>query len=241
MTYVNPSGQGDGGDVQSSLASLGSVMRIPKCMRLPSKLSPMTTLDDLLDQVKSYRKSIVHAHNLVAIHKALNQGAGRRHREVSLNRAVVVVSVASWQAFNQDVTLMLIEDMRPKKDEYEKAAFFRGAESDWRRRKAAVTEGVGRYQTPNAENTRKLLSLVGFDPWELWKWDEESSHGNRTRLDEWLKVRHAIAHGGPLPPVSVIGRKPKSREPTLRRKDAEECIEFFRQLTLHTILGVEID
>jgi hypothetical protein len=56
------------------------------------------------------------------------------------------------------------------------------------------------------------------------------------RIDEWLKVRHAIAHGHPtLPQVEALnairhsGGNPPA-DPTLRLVDAEQCVVFFRRL-----------
>jgi hypothetical protein len=57
------------------------------------------------------------------------------------------------------------------------------------------------------------------------------------RIAEWLKVRHAIAHGHPsLPKVAALsavrenpGNPPD--DPTLRLVDAEQCVAFFRRLS----------
>jgi hypothetical protein len=49
--------------------------------------------------------------NLIAIHKDLNQGRGRRIREVSINRAVVVLTVAAWQAFCQDLVAEILDSI----------------------------------------------------------------------------------------------------------------------------------
>ena len=49
------------------------------------------------------RSTMEDPRNLVAIHRELRQGPGRRTREVALNRAFVMLSVGTRQAFVQDV------------------------------------------------------------------------------------------------------------------------------------------
>jgi hypothetical protein len=55
-----------------------------------------------------------------------------------------------------------------------------------------------------------------------------------TRLDEWLKVRHAIAHGhDELPVVAALESvrlDGATSNPTIRLTDAEQCVSFTRRL-----------
>ena len=57
------------------------------------------------------------------------------------------------------------------------------------------------------------------------------------RMNGWLQVRHAIAHG------SNLGKKPIARcvltdlgdgEYSLRRRNAERCLSFFTQIARKT-------
>jgi hypothetical protein len=49
-------------------------------------------------------------------------------------------------------------------------------------------------------------------------------------MDQWLKVRHAIAHGhDALPDVDVLPALPGGRR-TLRREEAEGCMRFFTRV-----------
>jgi hypothetical protein len=105
---------------------------------------------------------------------------------------------------------------------------------------------VGAFATPNAQNCRKLLIGAGFDPRPHWTWVQHGGQGRGmitlspadadTRMNEWLQVRHAIAHGhAHLPQVAALqavrqnpGNPPE--DPTLRLVDAEQCLAFFRRL-----------
>jgi hypothetical protein len=70
-------------------------------------------------------------------------------------------------------------------------------------------------------------------------------HDVDQRMDEWLKIRHAIAHGHDvLPAVSAlraVRENPGSppAEPSLRLVDAEQCLSFFRQVERLTRKGLE--
>jgi hypothetical protein len=64
------------------------------------------------------------------------------------------------------------------------------------------------------------------------------------RINDWLNVRHAIAHGhGVLPQVPVLQAvrdSPASPpgDPSLRLVDAEACLRLFRRLARLTGIGL---
>lgn len=118
---------------------------------------------------------------------------------------------------------------------------------------------VGAFATPNAQNSRKLLQGVGFDPRPHWTWTQRGGRGLGqitvrptdvdSRIDQWLRVRHAIAHGHEhLPSVDVLQavRAAGSTlvDPPIRLVDAEQWLTFFRRVVtlsgdgLATHLGV---
>jgi hypothetical protein len=104
--------------------------------------------------------------------------------------------------------------------------------------RALLLRALNTFATPNAENTRDLLLHVGFDPWPSWQWQEGrvqlSKVDVRDRLNHWLQVRHAIAHGDDLPDVPVLART-GGDTPTLRLRRAEACIRFFERLASVTV------
>lgn len=171
--------------------------------------------------------------NLVVIHRTLRRGPGKRTREVALNRAIVVLSVAAWQAYVQDVAKAALDGMRPPRAE---------PQGSFRVLRASLLNSVNRFATPNAENTRDLLLHVGFDPWPSWGWREGPGTLTSTqvcdRLNLWLRVRHAIAHGDRLPDVPMLSTT-ASGERSIRLSNARACISFFERLVDATHGGLD--
>lgn len=176
------------------------------------------------------------AQNLLDIHKVLNDGPGRRVKEVSLNRAVVVFTVAAWQAFIQDLTVHLLSTLQPRQGALTIPAF--------RLQKVLVHNQVRNFSTPSAEHSRDLLLSVGFDPRPHWYW----SVGPETitpaqahdRLNNWLRVRHSLAHGDALPDVAVLHKLANGGR-SLRMKEATRCLRFFERLSQATADGASAE
>lgn len=193
---------------------------------------------DLAQAAGNYRRAMVHATNLAKVHRRVGSGgAGRRFEEVSINRAIVVISVASWQAAIQDLTLANL-DLRTPPPTDPIAKSYQTVANRTR------TE-VESFSTPNAKNARRLLRASGFDPKPHWSWSQPGGRGRPwvtltpkdidDRIDDWLKVRHAIAHGHEaLPAVHVLQQVRASptpiHEPSLRLGDAEACGALFTRL-----------
>lgn len=181
-----------------------------------------------------FENAMTDSRNLLAIHKDLNAGHGRRFREVSLNRAMVVLTVAAWQAFVQDLVreALAIIAIPPTQPGH---AHFRLIEIDAKR-------AIRSFSTPGPQNTRNLLGHVGVDPGPYWTWWAGPVHYTQAevqlRMDEWLSVRHAVAHGDRLPEKSVLTRLP-SGDYSLTRYNAEVCMNFFSAAVTRTALAVE--
>lgn len=110
-----------------------------------------------------FDNAMTHCDNLIEVHnRAGSGGRGRRTAETSVNRAVVVIAIASWQAVVQDMARFLVEHHMPQPTDpgYGVAKLIRGQ----------VFGEIGNFSTPNAQNTRNLLISAGFDPRNYWTW-----------------------------------------------------------------------
>jgi hypothetical protein len=107
-----------------------------------------------------------------------------------------------------------------------------------------VLRELDRFSTPSAKNTRKLLRLVDFDPDPYWTWDRMKIRQVVGRLQDWLAVRHAIAHGDVMPKVAVLEAVRENKlkfgldGPIIRVEDARQCTAFIRKLAWATLNGV---
>ncbi|RDH13677.1 hypothetical protein [Tsukamurella pulmonis] len=205
-----------------------------------------SALDEARDR---FYRSIADCRNLIAIHEARNSGQGRRYQELALNRATIVLAVATWQALVQDVTLAGLENAEPQPGAPDRGTYELLA--------ASIRKGVQDFATPNAAKSRALLATVGLDVKDHWAWEV----GARNRpidfgevietLDGWLAVRHAIAHGHKeMPRRRVLeaiearykkdikaGKDPKVKtypDPTIRKSDAMACTAFIHDLAWTT-------
>lgn len=176
---------------------------------------------------------------LIGIHEDLgrmtDEGAvavkvrrGRRYRESALNHAVVVLTVAAWQAFAEDLVDGILVAIMPP-------AGAPGIEAH-KVLKALVTNSKNKYATANAENTRSLMLHAGFDPYPHWQWDGRWPMTNidvAHRINHWLKVRHAIAHGDEtLPLLDVLDLS--GAKPSLTKACANTCLKFFSKVVSQT-------
>lgn len=173
---------------------------------------------------------------LVALHRQIQQGRGRRSQELtSLNRAVIVVSIAAWQAYIEALTSTIIESLGPPADSTTPGTTLRVV---WEGRRTEVADLIQRYSTPNSSNTLRLLRSVAFDPEPAWTWGVGGGRLTRgqvkDRLDRWVRIRHSIAHGSPLP-RSARGLITENKSGlTIRLKDAEGCLNFIQRLAAET-------
>lgn len=183
-----------------------------------------------------FDQAIKEAENLLSIYEAVRGGRGRRYQEVSLNRAAVVFAIAAWQTFIEEDVKSRLRRMEPDASRYGSPTDIKylSARAEWRVVNARVLDVVQRFSSPTAENSRQVYLSVGHDPFQSWSWTV-GQHSTTpaeasTRLNEWVTVRHAIAHGSnTLPEVGVLARTASGR-PTLRKKNAEGCVSFVRRL-----------
>ena len=180
---------------------------------------------------------------LVAIHGKVQSGQGRRHRQEALHRAGVVLIVAAWQAYIEKLsneTLDLIENslIAPKKGgsvpAWVKSAFYF--------RKPSVRQSIGSLNTPNTQNVTRLFDWsFGYDPKSSWTWYSPRRKWDSSkfceRTDEWLKIRHTIAHGNELP-KNLAWLKNSAGTPRLNLSLLKEAQRHFGMLARLTDKGM---
>ena len=196
---------------------------------------------DLQSAVDNFTTAVAHCHNIIAVHRRVGAGQrGRRWEEVSLDRAVVVMAVAAWQAAVQDMTAAIIDTAAPAT----------GA-ANYHALLGHVRKAILDFGTPNSQNTRRLMQSAGFDPRPYWTWTIAGGRGRQrvtwaptavdARLDEWLRIRHAIAHGHDELPacdaLEAVRLDGVTSDPSLRLVDAEQCVAFVSRLVRLTATG----
>lgn len=159
-------------------------------------------------------------------------------RDLALNRSVVVLTVAAWQAWVETYvsTALAVLDESPAKG---------SNDAEYLRLRAAsrplielAAEEVRRFNTPDAGQVCRLLRLLGDDPRPRWSIVGGDSRRGRDdvvgQLNDWVRVRHAIAHGEQsLPAVPVLGRT-KAGYGSLTHRHAAQCATFFGELAFAT-------
>ena len=132
---------------------------------------------------------------LQTAHTQLRKGlAGRQWGLGSLNRASIVLTVSSWEAYLEEVVRECLEAIRPLAPPF----------GVWPALNASVRGDLGRFNTPNAENARKLfLESFGIpDITDEWHWKNCTPAQARDILNQALTERHRIAHGvNPRPTI----------------------------------------
>lgn len=202
---------------------------------------------DLVEASENFRNTIQDCRNLQAMHqKSGGATVGRRSVETSANGAIIVLALGAWQTAVENMTKTLLVLAEPDQQSPLKHATYRLIRGN-------VIAAVNKFSTPNAQNSRALLQMVGFDPRPWWVWSTSGGPGQPARqvtpqlagdqLDGWLKVRHSVAHGDPRPPddsnvLACYRSGPRPKYPTIRLDDAKRCVSHIERLVRRTAEGV---
>jgi len=131
---------------------------------------------------------LADADELNDAHAGLRTGtAGRQYGLGALNRAVVVMCVSAWEAYIEEVMKECLSLLRPPTRPL----------GVWPALNATARTQIGRFNNPNAQNTKKLFrDCIGLDDITTsWAWQHTAPERAIERLDEAMRYRHEIAHG----------------------------------------------
>jgi hypothetical protein len=102
--------------------------------------------------------------------------------------------LSAWEAYVEELSKEALQTFRPANP----------AGTVWQSMNANARAQIGRFNTPNADNIRALLSdAIGFPDVTIhWQWHNNTPRQARDRLQEAIRLRHEIAHGvNPRPTI----------------------------------------
>ncbi|MFW6106596.1 MAG: HEPN domain-containing protein [bacterium] len=151
-------------------------------------------------------------------HRELRTGqAGRQWRLGAINRAAVVMCLSAWEAYIEDVVVEAINSFQPAQPH----------PTRWQSLNADARGQIGRFNTPNVENVRRLVAdTLGLqDVDQAWHWQNTTVIQARNRLTEAITFRHHVAHG-------------VNPRPTIHNQYTHRLPGFFRRLDRATVDAV---
>jgi len=171
--------------------------------------------------IQSIIQNIDEVDRLTEIHSEIGgEGPGRRHDVEVLNRSAIVLLVACWEAYVEDLATSAFEhlitetkepsalpskirslisaDLKAKNDP---CAIWELAGKGWKKvvrryRDGVLDRYVGRLNTPRPKQVDSLfenmIALKGMS--KQWKWKGCSNHRVLQRLEDLITLRGEIAH-----------------------------------------------
>ncbi len=184
-----------------------------------------------------FKVAIAFAQDLLDIQNQAQSGRGRRFQQEAVHRSCVVLSVAAWEGFVEHLLSEAVSALAPPQSTVTWAA------THFNLIAADLAGRIVDFGTPNSENIQRLYrSSIGFDPWPTWSWHvprrQWTPNDMRTRLNQWLKIRHSIAHGDDLPSNLQWIQDSQGRA-RLTRTLSKECMKFLDRLATQTEAGLK--
>ena len=132
--------------------------------------------------------------------------------------AALAAYVSAWEAYVESVILefldVLISTSNPTASAFAKTL------------RDEAERAIQRFNTPNFDESRNLIyRFTGFDPYSEMNSARLGLNSNQAqaRLNEVLRVRHAFAHGKPVPNLAWLTRY--SQQSRLSKKAIKD-VEF---------------
>ena len=163
------------------------------------------------------RANIAEVNLLLRIHQKLTGSAPGRRRDVQmLNKSAILLLVATWEAYIEDLALeavrFLVENvskvdelperalvrtsLRLEKDKHENS-IWRLSGDGWKNELLAQAEiETSKLNTPSPQNVDKLIeNILGLrNLSQNWYWKGASRDSTIRRLNKLIEVRGEIAH-----------------------------------------------
>lgn len=177
--------------------------------------------EQLPEHIENIIQNTDEVDRLIEIHAQLGgTGAGRRHNIEVINRSAIVMLVACWEAYIEDLAtigfdyLLLNAESAEQLPEKLKANVARRikeknddrfvwklADTGWKQvlnkyKIEILTQHTGRFNTPRVKQVDKLYeSLIGLrHVSNSWKWSGTSNTNAKRRLENLVTLRGEIAH-----------------------------------------------
>lgn len=165
---------------------------------------------------------------LAQIHTKINSGPGRRHNQEALYRAGVVMTIAAWESYVEDLLNEAFLALTPAPGSKV------GEISSWNFAKNLASTATKKFNTPNANNVALLYQdHLGVDVTAAWGVSRKTgpylATESEKRINNWLDIRHKIAHGGSLPTKITWIQDPK-KNPRLTLALMKEVQLFFSEI-----------
>lgn len=196
------------------------------------------------------------ADRLLQLHEQIGGvGPGRKHNVDVLNRSAVILAVAAWEAFCEDLVWRNAASLAKRiKQAADLPSEIRDPMLEWyysqnglktfnRSSKSALWNLTGHgwrniyrdfaqyksksLNTPNADNVKKIFrtTLAIDDVTTSWRYQRWGPEVYIAKLDEMLTLRHRIAHGS-------------IRTETVGKGNAEGAVRLVRNLGRRTVEAV---
>jgi hypothetical protein len=193
---------------------------------------------------QQFTNQIGYVDQLISIHAKLQTGKGRRHEQEAIHRAGVVMTVAAWESYIENVLLEGVAAIESNAGIGIAAAAAPAVPiPPWARhtfdlRRTEIKNSIKKFNTPNAVNVRDLfVDSLEFNPWLSWNWNAPNRQWNsdemRKHLNQWLDIRHSVAHGFPLL-TDIVWIQGDYAKPRLTLYILKDCKALFKRLVLQT-------
>jgi hypothetical protein len=138
------------------------------------------------------------------------------------------MTVAAWESYVEGLLKESFKALQPN------AGASVGERSTWALANTAAHLATKKFNTPNAKNVADLfeehLGIAVMAAWSVnTKTATYTSDQSKTRINQWLDIRHKIAHGGSLPSNITWILNPKNK-PRLTLALMNEVKAFFHEL-----------